>query len=356
MNPITPLSRHQTLESTPLWQQALAHAIRTPEALLAVLALKPEQLPRFFKGGDKFPLRVPLSFVARMKKGDPDDPLLRQVLPLSEENDFTQGYLSDPVGDLNASETPGLLHKYHGRALLITTAACAIHCRYCFRRNFPYHQQNAAANEWDEAIRHLEQDTSINEVILSGGDPLALSDQRLATLITRLEQIPHLTRLRIHTRLPIVIPQRICDSLLTWLGNCRLMPVIVIHTNHPNEIDIEVRGALRQLQTIPGITLLNQSVLLQGVNDNSDTLVALSEALFACGVHPYYLHLLDKAQGTAHFDVPPQRATKLFDEMHSQLPGYLVPRLAQEQAGARGKTLLPLTSIAGGHGERSEGR
>ncbi len=345
MNSILPLSQDHSPQPTPRWQQAMADAIRTPEALLAALALTPAQLPAIFNGGDQFPLRVPHSFVARMKQGDPDDPLLRQVLPLSQENELTQGYLDDPVGDLNASETPGLLHKYHGRALLITTAACAVHCRYCFRRNFPYQQQNAAASQWDETIRYIEQDTSITEVILSGGDPLALSDQRLAALSNKLDQIPHLTRLRIHTRLPVVIPARICDSLITWLNSSRLSPVVVVHINHPNEIDNDLHEALQWLQTVPRITLLNQSVLLQGVNDDSKTLIALSEALFTSGVHPYYLHLLDKARGTAHFDIPLARATTIFDEIHAKLPGYLVPRLVQEQAGASGKTLLPLNSI-----------
>lgn len=338
----SPLPLHHNAATTPPWQQALANAIRTPKALLAALDLTAEQMPDFFRGDNKFPLRVPHSFVAKMKKGDPHDPLLRQVLPLAQENEFTHGYLNDPVGDLNASEPPGLLRKYHGRALLITTAACAIHCRYCFRRHFPYHHQNAAANEWDEALRLLAHDDTISEVILSGGDPLALSDQRLAALSEKLQQIPHLKRLRIHTRLPIVIPQRVCDTLQAWLSNSRLTPVVVIHTNHPNELDHKVQRALEQLQAIRGITLLNQSVLLRGVNDNSETLIALSEALFACGVHPYYLHLLDKAQGTAHFNVPHERAIELFDEMHAKLPGYLVPRLVQEQAGARGKSLLSI--------------
>jgi len=325
------------------WLQALATAIRTPEALLNALDLSAHQLPPIFNGGDKFPLRVPLSFVSRMKKGDPNDPLLRQVLPLDEENSFSHGYLTDPVGDLNASKTPGLLHKYHGRALMITTGACAVHCRYCFRRHFPYSEQNAASNEWDESIRHITQDNTINEVILSGGDPLALSDQRLATLLERLTQIPHLKRLRIHTRLPVVIPQRITDTLITLLANCRLTPIIVIHTNHANEIDAKLHRALKRLKTIPDITLLNQSVLLQGVNDNSQALISLSEALFDSGVTPYYLHLLDKAQGTAHFNVSVARAIALLKEVQASLPGYLVPRLAQEEAGATSKTLITTT-------------
>ncbi len=348
MNPLSIIShqklgapQNQTSQQTDQpWQQALASTIRTPAALLSALELTPEQLPALFDGGAKFPLRVPHSFVARMKKGRPDDPLLRQVLPLDVENDLTHGYLTDPVGDLHASEAPGLLHKYHGRALLITTAACAIHCRYCFRRHFPYQQQNAAANEWEEALRYLEQERTITELILSGGDPLALSDQRLAVLIDRLAQIPHLRRLRIHSRLPIVIPARVTDSLITLLSGTRLNPVIVLHTNHPNEIDTTVQRAVKRLQTIPGITLLNQSVLLKGVNDESETLITLSETLFASGILPYYLHLLDKAQGSAHFNVPVEKAVKLLAEIHAQLPGYLVPRLAQEIAGAKGKTLI----------------
>ncbi|MCF6324210.1 MAG: EF-P beta-lysylation protein EpmB [Gammaproteobacteria bacterium] len=340
MKPISTISPLKTSDPAQPWQQTLANAIRTPEALLAALELSAEQLPAIFNGSDKFPLRVPHSFVTKMKKGDPNDPLLRQVLPLDEENNFTLGYFVDPVGDLNASEIPGLLHKYHGRALMITTGACAIHCRYCFRRHFPYAQQNAAANEWDEALNHLNQDKSISEVILSGGDPLTLSDQRLTTLLEQLAKIPHLKRLRIHTRLPVVIPQRITDSLITLLTECRLPPVIVIHVNHANEIDNELCTALKKLQTIPNITLLNQSVLLRGINNNHEALITLSEALFACGVLPYYLHLLDKAQGTAHFDVPATQAIKLLNEIHARLPGYLVPRLAHEEAGASGKTLI----------------
>jgi len=340
MNPIFTIHPLNTPNPEQSWQQALASAIRTPEALLAALDLSTEQLPAIFNGGDKFPLRVPLSFVSRMKKGAPNDPLLRQVLPLDEENNFSHGYLSDPVGDLNASEAPGLLHKYHGRALMITTGACAVHCRYCFRRHFPYSEQNAASNEWDESIRHITQDSTINEVILSGGDPLALSDQRLSTLLQRLANIPHLKRLRIHTRLPVVIPQRVTDSLLTLLSECRLTTVIVIHANHANEIDAELHQALKRLKSVPGITLLNQSVLLRGVNDNSQTLISLSEALFDSGVIPYYLHLLDKAQGTAHFNVPATRAIVLLKAVQASLPGYLVPRLAQEEAGASSKTLI----------------
>lgn len=340
MNQISSLLQPVPRNSASQWQQALSSAIRTPEALLEAVELTEEQLPAIFNGGKKFPLRVPLSFVARMKKGDANDPLLRQVLPLAQENAITHGYLCDPVGDLNASKTPGLLQKYHGRALLITTAACAVHCRYCFRRHFPYQQQNAASSEWDKAVTAIAQDKTIAEVILSGGDPLAVSDHRLATLLQRLEQIPHLKRLRIHTRLPVVIPQRVCDSLLTWLNNTRLTPVVVIHSNHPNEIDTEVSLALKKLQTVQNIMLLNQSVLLRGINDNSETLVALSEALFTCGVMPYYLHLLDKAQGTAHFDLPLYQAKAIYRELHARLPGYLVPRLALEQPGASGKNLL----------------
>lgn len=333
-------------EQLPHWQQALANAVRSPKRLLELLDLTPQQLPALLPepsdGRKTFPLRVPLSFVARMKKGDPDDPLLRQVLPLAEEQWSPPDFLDDPVGDLAASTTPGLLHKYYGRALLITTAACAVHCRYCFRRNFPYSDHQAGNQQWHDALQQLKRDNSISEVILSGGDPLSISDRRLAELVNALEKIPHLRRLRIHTRLPVVLPQRVCDPLLQWLDQCRLDLIVVIHTNHPNEINAELRDALQRLRENRRITLLNQSVLLRGINDRADTLIELSEKLFACGVLPYYLHLLDRATGTAHFEPPREHAIALYRELHARLPGYLVPKFAEEIAGAQGKRLLPL--------------
>jgi len=278
-----------------------------------------------------------------MRPGDPADPLLRQVLPLQLETQPHAGYSTDPVGDLQALAQPGLLHKYQGRALLLATAACAVHCRYCFRRHFPYSASEASPGGWQPALDHLAASPDIREVILSGGDPLSLSDQRLAALVHRLEQIPHLQRLRIHSRLPVVLPARVDEALTAWLGATRLQTIVVIHANHPNELDTEVATSMARLRAT-GVTLLNQSVLLRGVNDDCTTLVALSEQLFAAGVLPYYLHLLDKVQGAAHFDVSEREALALHQAMLVNLPGYLVPRLVREQAGAHYK--IPLSPLA----------
>lgn len=289
----------------------------------------------------RFPLRVPRGYVARMRPGDPADPLLRQVLPLAEEDTLTTGFGKDPVGDLAALAGPGVLHKYHGRALVITTGACAIHCRYCFRRHFPYADAQGRNSDWAAVLDYLAQDESIEEVILSGGDPLALSDSRLATLTQGLDQIPHLQRLRIHTRLPIVLPERVDADLLAWLSMTRLKPVMVLHANHAQELDDSVSAALARLSHI-GVCLLNQSVLLRGVNDSVVALRTLSEHLFACGVLPYYLHLMDRVQGAAHFEVQEAQARSLIQELGAQLPGYLLPRLVREQAGAAAKHLVNL--------------
>jgi len=327
------------------WQQEMAQAIREPWELLEILALSDTALARRITPTSTFPMRVPRSYVRRMHPGDPHDPLLRQVLPLQQEAQHGIAYSTDPVGDLQALAQPGLLHKYQGRALLIATAACAVHCRYCFRRHFPYSADETGLRDWQPALQHLAANPTIREIILSGGDPLSLSDQRLAALVRRLEDIPHLRRLRIHSRLPVVLPTRVDEALADWLGATRLQTIIVIHANHPNEIDAEVAAALARLQAT-GATLLNQSVLLRGVNDDSPTLTGLSEQLFAAGVLPYYLHLLDKVQGAAHFDVSEQQALELQQAMLRQLPGYLVPRLVREQAGAPYK--IPLSPLAGG--------
>ena len=288
-----------------------------------------------------FPLRVPRGYVARMRPRDPADPLLRQVLPLATEDTLTPGFGKDPVGDLAALASPGVLHKYHGRALVVTTGACAIHCRYCFRRHFPYADAQGRGADWTPVLDYLAQDESREEVILSGGDPLALSDSRLATLTRELDQIPHLQRLRIHTRLPIVLPERVDAGLLAWLTTTRLKPVMVLHANHAQELDDNVSAALARLSH-SGVYLLNQSVLLRGVNDSVTSLRTLSERLFACGVLPYYLHLLDRVQGAAHFEVQEAQARSLLQELGGQLPGYLLPRLVREQAGAAAKRLVNL--------------
>jgi EF-P beta-lysylation protein EpmB len=272
-----------------------------------------------------------------MRPNDLNDPLLRQVLPLTQEADHEPGFLKDPVGDLDAFTGHGLLQKYHGRALLITTQACAVHCRYCFRRHFPYQDNSAHRDEWSESLNYLGRHQEITEIILSGGDPLSLSDQRLRTLIERLDEIPHLQRLRIHTRLPVVIPDRITPELTAFLRSSRLTTVMVLHINHPNEIDNHLREALIPLAQ-GGIMLLNQAVLLKGINDDLNAQVALSEALIRAGIMPYYLHLLDRVDGAGHFEVQERRADELYQAMRAQLPGYLVPRMVREEAGRAFKT------------------
>lgn len=330
---------HPALQSA-TWQQALADAVSDPAELLALLDLPATLLPGTRGGARQFPLRVPRGYVARMRPGDPDDPLLRQVLPWHENLSPTPGFVTDPVGDLEAMPVPGLLHKYHGRVLLVATGACAIHCRYCFRRHFPYAEAHAAPQQWQAALAYIRDDSSIEEVILSGGDPLSLADRRLADLARALADIPHLRRLRIHTRQPIVLPERVDAALLDWLTASPLQKVIVLHCNHANELDAPVRAALRALRDT-GAILLNQAVLLRGVNDHLDALTRLSRELFEAGVLPYYLHLLDRVTGAAHFEVAEGEALTLHARLNDFLPGYLVPRLVREVPGALSK--LPVT-------------
>ena len=315
------------------WKNALADAVRDPAELLALLELPQQLLPAARAAAALFPLRVPRGFIARMGRGDPNDPLLRQVLPLGEELAPIPGFTTDPVGDLDATALPGVLHKYRNRTLLVATGACAIHCRYCFRRHFPYGEATAAKQQWQAALDYIAADDTIEEVILSGGDPLLLDDARLESLVGGLERIRHVQRLRLHSRVPVVLPERIDDALLGWLRRSRLQPVVVIHANHPRELDDTVARALAPLRAT-GTTLLNQTVLLRGVNDDTDILRQLSVRLHQLGVLPYYLHLLDRVTGAAHFDVPEPRAMALWETLRRQLPGYLVPRLARERAGA----------------------
>jgi EF-P beta-lysylation protein EpmB len=332
-----------TPRQPPRWQRELQQAITDPAELLSALGLGVEWLEPARAAARLFPLKVPRGFVARMRRGDPRDPLLLQVLPLAAELSSPPGYLLDPVGDLASRAGAGVLRKYHGRALLITTGACAVNCRYCFRRHFPYAEENASRADFGPALEVLRADASIREVILSGGDPLTLGDRRLATLLEGLEAIPHLRRVRLHTRLPIVLPERIDAGFLATWSAVRLQKVAVVHANHAAEIDASVRDALASLKGT-GTTLLNQAVLLRGVNDRTDDLVALSEALFEAGALPYYLHLLDPVAGAAHFDVPEERARTLVAEVAARLPGYLVPRLVREIAGEAAKTMLPPAS------------
>ncbi|MDP1708963.1 MAG: EF-P beta-lysylation protein EpmB [Gammaproteobacteria bacterium] len=321
------------------WQRELAQAVSDPLQLAQMLELPASLALDGLLGAGSFSLRVPRGYVARMRKGDAHDPLLRQVLPAAAEAIETAGFRYDAVGDLGAMPVPGLLHKYRGRVLLVTTGACAIHCRYCFRRHFPYADANPAQEQWIPALDYIAADTSLREVILSGGDPLSLSDTRLASLSRALQPIAHLEYLRLHTRLPIVLPERVDDALLEWLSESRLRPVMVVHANHANEIDDAVRHALRRL-TAAGVTLFNQSVLLAGVNDSAEALEDLSQSLFGAGVTPYYLHLMDRVQGAAHFEVSEARAHDLMHRLRTRLPGYLVPRLVREQSGAPFKLVL----------------
>jgi EF-P beta-lysylation protein EpmB len=316
------------------WQTELAQAITDPAELCQRLQLDPALLPAARRAAALFPLRAPRGFVARMGIGDPYDPLLLQVLPLHNELISTPGFTTDPVGERQAMVAPGLLHKYAGRALLITTGACAIHCRYCFRREFPY--GDFKGGDWSDALAYLARNTGINEIILSGGDPLMLSNRRIHTLISALSSITHLEHLRIHTRQPIVLPERIEPDLIALLTGSRFKPVIVLHVNHPREIDATVSTVLQQLNTA-GIVLFNQTVLLKGINDSADTLIKLSQTLFRNRVIPYYLHLLDKVRGTAQFLVDEQTALEFIKTMRHQLPGYLVPRLVREEAGKHAK-------------------
>jgi len=321
------------------WQRELARAITSPLALLRQLDIDPAAFPEPLALRTDFRMCVTRSYASRMRRGDAADPLLRQVLPLAAETDRAEGYGVDPVGDLKATARPGVLQKYAGRVLLVMTGACAIHCRYCFRRHFPYGESNAAAGDWNEALAYLAREKSITEVILSGGDPLTMSDARLADIAHRLAAIPHLRTLRLHTRLPVVLPERIDERCIEWLAGTRLRPVVIIHANHGNEIDGAVRRALRALRAA-GVTVLNQSVLLRGVNDDAKALCDLSEALFDAGALPYYLHLLDRVQGAAHFDVAEARAREIVTCVRRQLPGYLVPRLVREFEGAPFKVPL----------------
>lgn len=320
----------------------MSEAFTRVDDLFSFLQLDKSRLPASLKAAQTFPFRVPRSFAARMEKGKPDDPLLRQVLPSPREFDSAPDFVSDPVGDRPALAAPGVLRKYHGRALLIATGGCAVHCRYCFRREFPYSDHQLGHSQEAEALRYLGGDPTIEEVILSGGDPLMLSDKRLCGLIERLSAVGHLKRLRIHTRLPIAVPSRITAKLVECLRKSPLQPVIVVHANHANEIDREVIDCLASLRRA-GVSLLNQSVLLRAVNDSADALIALSKTLFRAGVLPYYLHLLDKTIGTSHFDVTSEKALELLDEMRKKLPGYLVPRMVREQQGAAFK--IPIESL-----------
>jgi EF-P beta-lysylation protein EpmB len=321
------------------WQQLLADAVTDPTELCQLLGLDPELALAARPAARAFSLRVPRSFIARMRPGDRHDPLLLQVLPVAQEMQVAAGFGTDPIGDLAARTLPGLLHKYHGRVLLVATGACAVHCRYCFRRHFPYEAESPLADGWQGTLDYVRADSTISEVILSGGDPLSLSERRLSQLSTALQQIPHVRRLRIHTRYPVVLPERVDAALLEWLRTMPLQKVMVIHANHAQELDGDVAAALSELRAT-GTVLLNQTVLLAGINDTLTALQQLSERVFEIGVLPYYLHVLDKVAGAAHFEVSTVTALRLHRELAAEVPGYLLPRLVRECAGAPAKTAL----------------
>lgn len=329
----------------PRWQQILRDAVREPAELARLLGLADDWHRRAAIACQSFPLVAPRGFVARMRPGDPADPLLRQVLPLDTELASLPGvtsdppFVADPLAEGLATVRPGLLQKYPGRALIVATGTCAVHCRYCFRRHFPYESVPRGLAAWEPALEGLGSDASIEEVILSGGDPLVLVDSSLAALAERLAQIPHLVRLRLHTRLPIVIPERVTDELLAWLRGTRLVPVVVVHANHPAELAPDVVAALGRFVEA-GIPVLNQAVLLAGVNDSLEVLAELSRRLVAARVMPYYLHQLDRVAGAAHFHVPEQRGRQLIAELRTCLPGYAVPRYVRETAGALSKEAI----------------
>ena len=324
------------------WQQAWREAIRDPRELLELLGLQ-GLLAASDGAAASFALRVPRGFAARMRPGDPHDPLLRQVLPLDEELRPAPGFDLDAVGDAAAGAGQGVLHKYAGRALLVATGSCAVNCRYCFRRHFPYAEQSAAAGGWRAAVETIAADDTLHEVILSGGDPLSLATPKLADLTAALAGIAHVRRLRIHTRLPVVLPERVDEALVAWLAALPWPVAVVVHANHANEFDASVDAAMVRLRAA-GATLLNQAVLLRGVNDRLEAQVALHERGFAAGVLPYYLHQLDRVAGAAHFEVPDAEALALHAAMRARLPGYLLPRLVREVAGDASKR--PMGSAA----------
>ncbi|MCC5796693.1 MAG: EF-P beta-lysylation protein EpmB [Methylophaga sp.] len=321
------------------WQQLLAESITSAEELLQRLGLQTQLQTLDPLRLKKFPVKVTASYMSKMRYGDARDPLLLQVFPLIDEAYEAEGFVADPVGDHQAVRQAGMLQKYQGRALLLTTGACAIHCRYCFRRHFPYSSSNPLASQWQQTLETLAADSSIKEVILSGGDPLVLSDQKLSSIIADLSEIKHIERLRIHSRLPLVLPERITEHLCCSLSESRLNVIMVIHANHANEFDEATAKALSALQQA-GCQLLNQTVLLRGINDSADALCQLSEQLSACGVLPYYLHLLDPVAGASHFDVPQDQGEALITTMRQRLSGYLVPRLVREIAGQPSKTIM----------------
>ena len=322
-----------------VWKQELADAVRDPAELCDLLHLDPALAQKSKKASGDFPFLVPRGFISRMQPGDPNDPLLLQVLPRLEELDDIPGFVSDPVGEQPARRGTGLIQKYHGRCLLLVTGGCAVHCRYCFRREFPYAESGASPASFAAAVNEIREDESIHEVILSGGDPLLIDDTLLEALIHDIASVSHVRRLRIHSRLPVVLPSRITENFLRIMNKIRLTVCLVIHANHAAELDSTVAESLRKISPVVALRF-NQAVLLRGVNDTAESLIRLSERLLDLGVTPYYLHLLDPVRGASHFDVPEETGIHLVQELRNRLPGYAVPRLAREHPGSPSKTWL----------------
>ncbi len=322
------------------WQKDLRQVITDPKKLLALLDINADEYLQHFKAKKLFPVRVPLPFIKRMRKNDFHDPLLKQVMPLSSEFVITNGFIADPLEE-HDTVAEGLLHKYNNRVLMIVKSGCAINCRYCFRRHFPYQKNSPNKQRWQQALNYITEHSEVSEVIFSGGDPLMASDEHLTWLVKRIEVIPHVKRLRIHTRLPVVIPNRITNDLVNLLSHSRLKATMVLHINHHNEIASDFVEALEPLHQAR-IPIFNQSVLLKDVNDNADILIKLSEQMFDAGIIPYYLHLFDPVQGAAHFDVSEEKAIKIAHEMLATLPGFLMPKLVREIAGETNKTPINL--------------
>lgn len=332
------LTQEPAIREEQNWLNILKNAISDPKVLLKTLNLPEQDFEQSLNARKLFALRVPQPFVDKMEKGNPQDPLFLQVMCSDLEFVQAEGFSTDPLEEQNANAVPNILHKYQNRLLFMVKGGCAVNCRYCFRRHFPYDENPGNKKSWQQAVDYIAAHPEIEEVIFSGGDPLMAKDNELEWLIKRLENLPHLQRLRIHTRLPVVIPQRITDEFCALLAESRLQSVIVTHINHPNEIDAVFYTAMQKLKAAQ-VTLLNQSVLLKGINDNAQTLKVLSDKLFQTGILPYYLHLLDKVQGASHFLIEDEQAMRIYKTLQSLTSGYLVPKLAREIAGEPNKTL-----------------
>ena len=329
----------KAIDIQPSWKTEFSQCISSIDELLSCLQLTPEQLSISHQAAKDFPLRVPRAFLDRMEIGNPNDPLLAQVLPVIEETLVVKGYSSDPLDEIDHNPIPGVVHKYRNRLLLIVSPSCAINCRYCFRRHFPYQENRQSKQQWQKALDYISSTKELNEVIFSGGDPLAANDSFLGWLTEQIANIPHIKRLRIHTRLPVVIPSRIDDQFLRWATGTRLLPIMVLHINHSNEINLALLKAVQRLLS-KGIRVLNQTVLLKGINDSAQALVDLSESLYDIGVTPYYLHLLDPVAGASHFDIPITQSQAIYAELQATLPGFLVPKLVREIPGEQSKTIM----------------